>query len=281
MRRTLVITAIGLIVLTAGCSALTPGDDGPDASPTEATEAPTETDARTADSTAAAAEQAWIEDGELDADALEATHVDAVMDAGSFQISSEIATTHGGEEPPTPWFENQTLETGWNLERERQVLDNEFQDSPERLTLYVDDGDVYVREQVGDRTRYAVDSDDRTAEQFREEMRNEAHTGTGALSEWTFDFEGAQQCGDRTCYRFSGSDFDGDREVPETVTDGEATLVVDKRGIVRELTQEFEGETDGQAATVVVTSEYRDVGESTLPEPEWIEEAREETETGE
>lgn len=282
MRRTVAVLAVATLVLVAGCSALAPGDDpgSTTTEPTEATEQ-TETDAPTeADATPPADAPAWMEGGDLDPEALGTAHVDSVMDAGSFRIVSEIATTHDGEEPPMPWFENQTLENAWNLDRERQFLDNEFQETSEQLTVYAADGDVVIRERVGDRSRYAVDRDDRTTAEFREEMRSEARTGTDALSEWSFEFAGVEECGDLTCYRFAGSDFDGDRDVPATVTDGEATLVVDERGIVRELVQTFEGETDGQEVTVVVTSEYRDVGETSIPEPEWVDEAHEETEDG-
>ncbi|AUX08226.1 hypothetical protein AArcSl_0576 [Halalkaliarchaeum desulfuricum] len=271
MRRTIAILAVAVLLLGAGCTALAPGED-PDASPTE----PTETPATETDDESAADEQPWIDDGELDADALEGAHVDAVMDTGSFTVASEIASTHDGEDPPIPWFENQTLDTAWNLESERQLFDNEFRDTPEQLTLYAEGDTMYVREIAGDDTQYSADAIDRTAEEFTEEMRSDARTGTGAIYEWSFTFEGTQQCGELTCYRFSGSDFEGDRDVPETVTDGEATLVVDERGIIRELTQEFEGETDGQAVRVVQTSEYLDVGGTTLPEPAWVEDAREE-----
>ncbi|MEF8780905.1 MAG: hypothetical protein V5A46_09535 [Haloferacaceae archaeon] len=292
MRRTMATLGMAVLLLTAGCAALGPGD-GPATSPTEGA-TPTETGAETGtgsdgetgddatDAPPATPERPpWIDGNELDAGALEATHVDAVMESGSFRIASEVTTTHEGEDHPLPWFENQTLETGWNVEHERRYLDNEFRETPERLTLYAENATVYVRERAGDRVRYAVEPANRTSEEFREKMRGDARTGTGALSEWTFQFEGTEECGELTCYRFSGTDFEGDRDVPETVTDGTATLVVDERGIVRELTQEFEGESEGQAVSVVVTSEYRGVGETTLPEPGWIEEAREATATDE
>ena len=274
MRRTIAILAIAVLLVTAGCTALAPGDD-PDATPTEPTETPAAEPAET-DDEPAADEQAWIDDGVLDPDTLEGAHVEAVMDTGSFTVASEIAGTHEGEDHPIPWFENQTLDTAWNLENERQLFDNEFRDTPEQLTLYAEGDTMYVREVAGDDTQYSVDSIDRTTDEFSGEMRSDARTGTGAIFEWTFTFEGTQQCGELTCYQFSGSDFEGDRDVPETVTDGEATLVVDERGIIRELTQEFEGETDGQDVRVVETSEYLDVGETTLPEPAWVEDAREE-----
>lgn len=273
MRRTFVILAVAILLLVAGCTALAPADDGTEETPTEPDPTPSPEGETEVD--ADPEEQPWIDDGELDADALAETHTEAVMDAESFTIASEIASTHEGDEPPRPWFENQTLETAWNLEHERESLDNEFLDTPERLTLYVDSERVYLREVAGDDTRYSVDDVDRTTEEFTAEMRENARTGTGALAEWQFGFDVAEQCGELTCYRFTGTDFDGDREVPETVTDGEATLVVDERGIIRELTQEFEGEMDGQAVTVAQTSAYQDVGETSLPEPGWVDEARE------
>ncbi|MDR5672160.1 hypothetical protein RH858_03190 [Halalkaliarchaeum sp. AArc-GB] len=274
MRRTIAILAVAVLLVTAGCTALAPGDD-PDATPTEPTDTPA-TEPGETDDESAAEEQPWIEDGELDADALEGAHIEAVMDAGSFTVASEIATSHDGEDHPIPWFENQTLDTAWNLEHERQLFDNEFRDTPEQLTLYTEGDTMYVREIAGDDTQYSVDSIDRSTDEFTAEMRSDARTGTGAISEWSFTFEETQQCGELTCYQFTGTDFEGDRDVPGTVTDGEATLVVDERGIIRELTQEFDGETDGQDVHVVETSEYLEVGETTLPEPAWVEDAREE-----
>lgn len=61
------------------------------------------------------------------------------------------------------------------------------------------------------------------------------------------------------------------------VTDYNATLLVDEQGVVRSMTVEATSTLDGRQSTTAFSLEISNVGETTVAEPAWLDEARNQT----
>ena len=70
--------------------------------------------------------------------------------------------------------------------------------------------------------------------------------------------------------RLVADEFAGDAGVPESVTSAEATMHATAEGVVPRLDQRWEGSHRGHGATVAVDIAFREVGTTTVTEPEWV-----------
>jgi len=77
--------------------------------------------------------------------------------------------------------------------------------------------------------------------------------------------------------KFTADAFEGDRNIPETVETASATSRVRVRRRPAAQKQSWAGEHEGQEATVDVDIDDRRDPGVTVAEPDWAEEAREET----
>lgn len=155
--------------------------------------------------------------------------------------------------------------------------------------LYVADGEALVRQRIGDETQYGRQSVDRSADDLESAMRSEVVTGIRVegqtaggeteyegLNLWNPTSDGEGEVRGEPTAKFTADAFEGDRNIPETVETASATVHVYEFGVVPRLKQSWAGEHEGQEATVDVDIDYRDPG-VTVAEPDWAEEAREET----
>lgn len=234
----------------------------------------------------------WRDGDGIDVETLAERHTTALVDSGGFTLFSTAESTHDGEEEPSNWLPSQEYESRYDLDNERQYLRQALTggDRREISEAYVEGTEAFFREQVGDQVSYDSQTVDRTADDLETAMRREAATGIRVpressesdevtyegLNLWNLTDDGAGEVADETTARFAADTFDGDRNVPETVESASATAHVYERGVVPRIDQSWEGTHDGQGASVDVTIDYRNVGES-LTEPDWVEDAREET----
>lgn len=233
----------------------------------------------------------WREGDGLDVATLSERHVEALVDAGGVTLFSTAETTHDGDAEPSPWLPSQEYESAYDLENGRQYVRQELTetDAADVSELYVADGEALVRRRVGDETQYGRQSVDRSADDLEDAMRAEVVTGIRVEGEtaggeteyeglnlWNPTSDGEGEVRGESTARFTADAFEGDRSVPETVETASATVQVYESGVVPRLEQSWAGEHDGQEASVDVDIDYRDPG-ATVPEPDWVEEAREET----
>ncbi|WP_435094873.1 DUF7537 family lipoprotein [Halorubrum sp. N11] len=233
----------------------------------------------------------WRDEDGLDVAVLSQRHVEALVDAGGVTLFSTAETTYDGDEEPTPWLPSQEYESAYDLENGRQYVRQELTetDETEISELYVADGEALIRQQTGDETQYGRQSVDRSADDLKTGMESEVMTGIRVeretaegetryegLNLWNPTSDGEGEVRGEPTARFTADSFEGDRNVPETVETASATVHVYESGVVPRLRQSWAGEHDGQQATVDVDIDYRDPG-ATVPEPDWVEEAREDS----
>ena len=234
---------------------------------------------------------AWRDGDGLDVETLATSHADAAVEAGGATLFSTAETSHDGGEDPTPWLPSQEYESRYDLETQRlyvRVAVTET-DVPDVSELYAADGDALFRVERESGVEYGRRSIDRSSGELESAMRTEMATGIrvegGAsdveteyegLNLWNPTSDGAGEVRGEETARFAADAFEGDRNIPETVETASATVHVYESGLVPRLVQSWAGEHDGQAATVDVDIDYRDLG-ATVSEPAWVETAREET----
>ncbi|KDS92149.1 hypothetical protein FK85_04100 [Halorubrum saccharovorum] len=233
----------------------------------------------------------WRDEDGLDVATLSERHVGAIVDAGGATLFSTAETTHDGDSEPSRWLPSQEYEAAYDLETGRQYVRQELTETEETdvSELYVADGEALIRQQIGDETQYGRQPVDRSAEDLERTMRSEVVTGIRVEGEtasgeteyeglnlWNPTSDGGGEVRGEPTARFAADAFEGDRDVPETVETASATVHVYESGVVPRLEQSWAGEHAGQEATVDVDIDYRDLG-ATVSEPEWAEEAREDT----
>lgn len=233
----------------------------------------------------------WRDEDGLDVATLSERHVEALVDAGGITLFSTAETTHDGDTEPSPWLPSQEYESAYDLENGRQYVRQELTETEETdvSELYVADGEALVRQRIGDETQYGRQSVDRSADDLESAMRSEVVTGIRVegqtaggeteyegLNLWNPTSDGEGEVRGEPTAKFTADAFEGDRNIPETVETASATVHVYEFGVVPRLKQSWAGEHEGQEATVDVDIDYRDPG-VTVAEPDWAEEAREET----
>ena len=233
----------------------------------------------------------WRSEDGLDVALLAERHADALVDAGGATLFSTAETTHDGDAEPSPWLPSQEYESAYDLANERQYVRQELTatDAPDVSELYVADGVALIRRRSEGETRYGRQSVDGSSGRLESSMRSEVVTGIRVESEtaggeteyeglnlWNLTTDGSGTVRGEPAARFTADAFDGDRNIPETVDTASATVHVYESGVVPRLEQSWAGTHDEQAASVDVDIDYRDLG-ATVPEPDWVEEARERT----
>jgi|GEM_PF-338507 hypothetical protein len=277
-RRVLAGFGVGVAVGIAGCSGDGDGDGGSGGALDSGPDRPFD-------------EAEWRDGDGLALEVLAETHVEAFVEAGGFTLFSTAETSHDGDAEPTPWFPSQTYESGYDLENGRQYVKQEMTETeePNVTELYVAGDELLFRRRADGETQYDRQSVDRSEADLEDAMRQEAMTGirvgseTAAgeteyegLNRWNATSDGEGQVRDEPTARFTADEFDGDRNIPETVETASATAHVYESGVVPRLEQSWTGEHDGQQATVDVDIDYRDPG-AEIPEPDWADDAREAT----
>ncbi|MFB6235057.1 MAG: hypothetical protein ABEH81_07125 [Halopenitus sp.] len=221
-----------------------------------------------------ASEAKWREGDGLNVQALVNAHRTALLEAGSFTLFSTADTSHDGEKRPDNWLFSQTYESQYELERERQLLKQELTNLDESQYAYVADDTALYRLEKNGEVQYNVKTVERTTKQFKQAMRKEATVGVRGLDQWALTVDGAVARDGRELTRLTADEFTGDRSVPSTVESASAEVLIQPNGVVRTISQTWKGTHENQSVSVGVDIEFRDIGETTVAEPEWAEKAR-------
>lgn len=221
-----------------------------------------------------ASEAEWREGDGLNVEALLESHTTALLEAGSFRVVSTADTSHDGDERPGDWLFSQRYESRFELERERQFLQQDLTELEETQTAYVADGTALYRIDKDGEVQYSSESVERTTAQFRKAMEQEAGVGVRGLDQWTLSVDGAVARDGRELTRLTADEFTGERGIPSEIESASAAVLIDSEGVVRSISQTWEGTHEEQSVSIGVDIEFRGVGETTVPEPEWADEAR-------
>jgi hypothetical protein len=108
-----------------------------------------------------------------------------------------------------------------------------------------------------------------------EQQGTTTYEGTEVV-EYTASGEAAFDASFREQVQPSGGLFGTSANITEY--DGiEATLLLDEDGVIRQLRYEASGTQDGEQLTVTLTVTFEDIGSTTVSEPSWLDEARQQT----
>lgn len=235
----------------------------------------------------------WRDGDGLDVTVLAERHTETLVDAGGVTLFSTAETSHDGEEQPNPWLPSQEYESRYDLENGRQYVRQEIPDDgePEVSELFIAGDEALFRQRIGDRVQYDRQPIDLTDSRLVETMRSEVVTGIRVegettadeteyegLNMWNLTSDGEGSVRGESTARFVADTFDGDRTIPSTIETASATVHVLESGVVPQIDQSWEGDHDGQTVAVDIGIDYRDPG-AEIPEPEWLEDAREATST--
>ncbi|WP_430504255.1 DUF7537 family lipoprotein [Haloparvum sp. PAK95] len=216
----------------------------------------------------------WREGDGLNVEVLLESHTTALVEAGSFRVVSTADTSHDGDERPKDWLFSQTYESRFELERERQFLEQDLTELEETQTAYVADGTALYRIEKDGEVQYSSEPVERTTAEFKKAMEQEAGAGVRGLDQWALSVDGAVARDGRELTRFVADEFTGERGIPSEIESASAEVLIDSDGVVRSISQTWEGTHEEQSVTVGVDIEFQGVGETTVAEPEWADEAR-------
>jgi len=288
-RRThLAVVAVVSLVLLAGCGGFLGGGGSGDTEQTAVTEAATSTPA---DENGPAPGTAGLSDS-----ALEESHT-AALAAQSFttSLSFELASERNGTERSV--FVNRTVEVDRENQRLRSVGELVQADGDSlTTTTYTageETGEHRVLKQDGEsRTEYRYDTEpyDGAVQPVNEsEVVDRALLrAIGTDINWTY--AGTETVDGETVSRFEASGIenvsgfsagaaatDGDvgsnvsADANDTAT---ATVLVDDDGVVRQFEYTLVTEQDGVPVRVSLTVDVTAIGQTTVEEPSWLDEAR-------
>lgn len=275
-RRALLAKGVGVGVLVAGCS----GDgDAPSPTPTGTSDpdstsvgGETETETSTSEGSALArfdypegTSQSGIEAGQL-----LATHGTTVRDAGSVTVITEGETRYENRTVSNDVFEAFDAGAVYRRDVGDQLATRSWSPADESVT--------YVRLDVGDRRRFRIDNRDLSRTPIAELKPLDALLAGAAWGEAREVVETVE--GDAAVVYDATGVADEARLLEllsgDQVTGLEATVTVTETGYVEEVTYDLTvdrgDETVGRAATGTVLS----VGETTVPEPSWANDAERE-----
>lgn len=285
MRQTLLVLAIALSLVLAGCS-------GPAGSDTETeSEGPTSTPSGTpADSETAGdspsepvenprAAFSWLSDSGVNETSLVLAHATTVNNESAYatQATQRIAGLDSDNESVTQY----DLLASASQQRSLYTLNTTFTTSSgtrtDVRTRYreVADGSqtIYQRSAVDGNVSYRVEANpSRNFSTFYQQS-----TGfdlTFALARFELQYDEAVQRDGVTLYRHTGDSFKPDARVQGGATNASVTVLADDRGIIRSMRFSYESTRNGAPVRLVYTFETTAVGEATLDRPDWLDDAQ-------
>ena len=222
----------------------------------------------------------WVEaDGEtVNATALTVSHVEALSEAESYVVEREalVFLPPDGSDPDR-LRPNQSVRREVDLEARQRMA---VREGPEDRTarVYVDDDRYYAKVVTSRETTY------RTREaNWGRIPPTDPSTVTPLFGDWNLTYEGTAERDGERLHRVTGeppADYEG--ADLEAVDAASVELLVTDEGIVRRIEHRATGtvgasrpgETETVEVTYVTRRRYGAVGETTVEEPDWVEDAR-------
>ncbi|WP_424000527.1 DUF7537 family lipoprotein [Haloarcula salina] len=214
--------------------------------------------------------------GVADSDEFDVGETERLLrEAGSFTATWSYATTENGETATiTDTYrvdlrENRSLETFTMTGAESQTDFETFVADGSAYTRYAADGEAFYQSRPQDDTAFQS-AVDRGAISY-ETVDDARFVGTETFDGVTVD---RYEYSDLAAWRQFGAGTMGSSE-NVTVTDFTVAVLVDEDGLARQTTWTLTGETDaGETVSVEWRYEVTDVGSTSVPDPDWLDEAR-------
>ncbi len=287
----LAIAAVLLLTAIAGCSVLIDGDTGSTPVPTTPTPSddapeptPSPTDTGESDSTPpASVVESTDPDSQytsFNAAAVNTEHTSRLEQAGSFTTQSSLIIQNSTHTR----YINGTYAVEYNgpalnVANITFIEDGTVQDFP-TTTRYTSDGRTYERRiertDEGTETSYYSGQEPYSASDPQPVNTTVAYT-IGQIahdvietSAWNQTGSGEPEGAEVIRYDTSGGAFGVDRFGN---VDGAATFVIDTDGVVRYVSYQFTASVGGEPTAYRYTAGYTNVGETTVEEPSWTDQA--------
>jgi hypothetical protein len=254
MSKPLGALAVVALVLLAGCSGGVTGDGSSsgDADPTE--------------TIPDVSEQQWANaEQRVDFETLWSVHADALANESAYEFSSSQSSETGTST-------ESTVAVDRDAERMRFTTTSSQGEGEQTRATYVAGGEVYTHSDINGESRYMVQNTTwEEVEQFVAEQSGIGNTGgVSAALEWEHvGVEDGQ-------YRFEADSIVASNETSfdaENVVESSGTLVVDETGYVAEFSIALTIETENGEEAASVSYSTTGVGETTVEEPSWTDEA--------
>lgn len=142
-------------------------------------------------------------------------------------------------------------------------------------TLYLTADEQYAKYSIDNQIRYDVRERPPDVSSVAPVSSTGEHVVNATLSAGNFTVAGTDERDGTTTTTLTADAFDADADVPEGATDLDATVVVDETGVVRSLDYRLTFEQDGRTATTTVSLDVSAIGSTTVPAPDWRDDANE------
>lgn len=250
-RNALLLVAVGCLVALAGCAGTLPGG----------TDGPTADDVAYPDG---------VTENGTNVSALADAHAEA-LNGSSFSIALETSQNSSAG--------NQSAALSADVGPDREAVRANLSGADQRTEIYATEAKHYQQRTVGDRTAYRVTN--RTSEGAQ--VVPASLSGAVYLQQYAaatganLTPDGAREV-DGTTLLVLRADG-GDVSIPGAVnaTSYDATALVDERGVVHSFEVTLDTEQSGAPASFSIAMNVSDVGETTVAEPSWLDEARNQT----
>lgn len=252
------LVAVAVVVLIAGCSAVSFGDDGPGAAPTDTVTPVPVTDGSTPAPTIGGERPPGVSaNGTVDAGALASAH------AAYLANRTYTWSIREDSDDPGDGFVRRVV-----VGSETFLLSQSQGDPGRNVSLYVNATGGFIRVAEGDRIRYdLLRLPGRAADYVfaTVSIRQFLDGRTVAVS--------TVERRERTYYRLHAADGAPPEAVGPagaTISDFTATAYVTEEGFVRSLAAEYDRAIDGDSSRVSIRYDYSRLDESTVIPPDWV-----------
>jgi hypothetical protein len=262
MRKQIAAIAVASLLIFAGCSA--GGDGGTTTAAPETTTAPGDTTTETDDEP--------IYESPLDAATVADNHESAISDAGTFTLESTSNQSQGDQSFSVTSSVAADLSSGEYFSE---------QNASNRLvqTYGYGNGTAYQRLQFSGETQYMIPQQSPNASQLaRGDLRS-------FVNAFEFEHVGSESVDGTPTDVYEASGFESlNQSAPgfgdldeENVTSIDARVYVAEDGLVKQFEYGLTVDTEEGEASIAIEQRYVDVGSTTVQQPPWLDEARENT----
>lgn len=253
MRRQALVVSVVLLTILAGCNAFISGGSGPGAG----TDLPP------------VADQSWTDGEQVAFQQVMANQRSLVVNATSVRHTFRFVAMDGTTT-------REVLSTNRSSQRLNLSISVSGPETEQSQATFVADGTMYSKMNGENGPQYGQREDEVSTEQFESIIRGQAQPRFGAqtLEQWNFEYVGTTN----GAYHFEADNLRSNATTvlgfgAEYVTTSNATLVIDERGFVRQISVSMTLEHNGETNSVRMSSAYAGVNETTVSEPSWTDEA--------
>lgn len=250
-RKALLLLAVGCLVALAGCSGALSGATGDDA---------TLEDVSYPDG---------VSENGTNVSALAAGHT-AALENSSFTLSFESTQNSS--------MGNQSVRMDTAMTADRDQIRANLSSGERDISVYLTEDEQFRRVVADGDPSYRVSERTPEAMQFVPPSYSGARYVEQFGSMANFTPTEAREVDGTTFVVLEADESDVDAPEDVNVTDYDATILVDEQGAIHRISVEAETTQNDQSARIAFSMEISDVGETSVEEPNWLDEARNSTE---